>query len=85
MLTWIIGSSLKFRFLVLAAAVALLVFGTGQLRKMPVDVFPEFAPPKVEVQKINFPIGYCPHPSGEYKQRQAAQVRGQQSEVRPWA
>jgi len=50
MFTWIIGSSLKFRFLVLAAAVALLVFGTGQLRKMPVDVFPEFAPPKVEIQ-----------------------------------
>src|SRR5436309_10357406 len=50
MFSWIIGSSLKFRFLVLAAAVALLVFGTGQLRKMPVDVFPEFAPPKVEVQ-----------------------------------
>ncbi len=50
MFNWIIGSSLKFRFLVLAAAVALLVFGTGQLRKMPVDVFPEFAPPKVEIQ-----------------------------------
>lgn len=50
MFRWIIGSSLKFRFLVLAAAAALLVFGTGQLRKMPVDVFPEFAPPKVEIQ-----------------------------------
>src|SRR5438046_2743276 len=50
MFSLIIGSSLKFRFLVLAAAVALLVFGTGQPRKMPVDVFPEFAPPKVEVQ-----------------------------------
>ena len=50
MFRWIIGSSLKFRFLVLAAAAALLVFGTQQLRKMPVDVFPEFAPPKVEIQ-----------------------------------
>jgi CzcA family heavy metal efflux pump len=50
MFSWIIGSSLKFRFLVLAAAAALLVFGTQQLRKMPVDVFPEFAPPKVEIQ-----------------------------------
>jgi CzcA family heavy metal efflux pump len=50
MFRWIIGSSLTFRFLVLAAAGALLVFGTGQLRKMPVDVFPEFAPPKVEIQ-----------------------------------
>src|SRR3990172_1605558 len=50
MFRWIIGSSLKFRFLVLAIAAALLVFGTQQLRKSPVDVFPEFAPPKVEVQ-----------------------------------
>ncbi len=50
MFSWIIGSSLKFRFLVLAVAAALLVFGTQQLRKMPVDVFPEFAPPQVEIQ-----------------------------------
>jgi len=50
MFSWIIRSSLKFRFLVLAAAAALTLFGTEQLLRMPVDVFPEFAPPKVEVQ-----------------------------------
>src|SRR5947208_14497419 len=50
MFRWIIGSSLKFRFLVLAAGAALLVFGTQQLHKMPIDVFPEFAPPKIEIQ-----------------------------------
>jgi CzcA family heavy metal efflux pump len=50
MFGWIIGTSLKFRFIVLAGAAALLVFGTEQLREMPVDVFPEFAPPKVEIQ-----------------------------------
>ena len=50
MFRWIIGSSLKFRFLVVAAAAALLGFGTQQLHRMPVDVFPEFAPPKVEIQ-----------------------------------
>src|SRR4030066_2496123 len=50
MFVWILGSSLKFRFILLALAAALLVFGTQQLRNMPVDVFPEFAPPKVEVQ-----------------------------------
>jgi CzcA family heavy metal efflux pump len=50
MFSWIIGSSLRFRFLVLAIAATLLIFGTQQLRKMPVDVFPEFAPPKVEIQ-----------------------------------
>jgi CzcA family heavy metal efflux pump len=50
MFRWIIGSSLKFRFLVIAAAVALMAFGSQQLHKMPIDVFPEFAPPKVEIQ-----------------------------------
>ncbi|MGA6992843.1 MAG: efflux RND transporter permease subunit [Candidatus Deferrimicrobiaceae bacterium] len=50
MFRWIIGSSLKFRYIVLAIAAAMMVFGVGQLRKMPVDVFPEFAPPKVEIQ-----------------------------------
>ncbi len=50
MFAWIIRSSLKFRFLVLAAAALLLVLGAQQLPRMPVDVFPEFAPPKVEIQ-----------------------------------
>jgi len=49
MFRWMIGSSLQFRFVVLGAAVALVVFGATQLNKMPVDVFPEFAPPVVEV------------------------------------
>jgi CzcA family heavy metal efflux pump len=49
---WIVGSSLKFRFIVVAAGVALMVFGGGQLRAMPVDAFPEFAPPRVEIQTI---------------------------------
>src|SRR5262245_5228108 len=53
MLRWIIKSSLKFRFLVVAIAVGLMYFGIGQLQKMPVDVFPEFAPPMVEVQTIS--------------------------------
>ena len=51
---WIVASSLKFRFLIVGLAAALLIFGSGQLRAMPVDVFPEFAPPKVEVHTICF-------------------------------
>jgi CzcA family heavy metal efflux pump len=47
---WIIGNSLQFRFLILGVSAALLVFGTQQLRRMPIDVFPEFAPPKIEIQ-----------------------------------
>jgi CzcA family heavy metal efflux pump len=38
---------------VLAVAVGLVYFGMGQLRRMPVDVFPEFAPPLVEIQTIS--------------------------------
>jgi CzcA family heavy metal efflux pump len=50
MMRWIVGSSLRFRFIVVAGAAALMYFGIGQLRDSPVDVFPEFAPPQVEVQ-----------------------------------
>jgi Cu/Ag efflux pump CusA len=50
MFRWIIGSSLQFRYLVLGIAATLVVFGTLQVKKMPVDVFPEFAPPVVHVQ-----------------------------------
>src|SRR4030088_2580575 len=50
MLRWVVGSRLRFRFLAIGFAIALMVFGAGQLRGMPVDVFPEFAPPRVEGQ-----------------------------------
>ena len=49
---WIVGSSLKFRWLVIFAAAALMIFGVAQSRNAPVDVFPEFAPPRVEIQTI---------------------------------
>ena len=37
MMRWIVGSSLKFRFLVIAIAAGMMYFGIGQLRQMPVD------------------------------------------------
>src|ERR687898_164803 len=49
---WIVGSSLRFRWLVIFAAVALMVFGIGETRNADVDVFPEFAPPQVEIQTL---------------------------------
>jgi CzcA family heavy metal efflux pump len=52
MMRWIVGSSLKFRYLVIAVAAGMMYFGIGRLHEMPVDVFPEFAPPMVEVQTI---------------------------------
>jgi Cu/Ag efflux pump CusA len=50
MMRWIVGSSIRFRFLVVAVAAMMMFFGLEQLRSMPIDVFPEFAPPLVEVQ-----------------------------------
>ncbi|MEH2541483.1 MULTISPECIES: efflux RND transporter permease subunit [unclassified Bradyrhizobium] len=52
MMRLIIGSSLRFRYLVLALGVVLTWFGLARLRDVPVDVFPEFAPPRVEIQTI---------------------------------
>jgi Cu/Ag efflux pump CusA len=50
MLRWIVRISLRFPYLVVALAAALMFFGIGRLQSMPVDVFPEFAPPLVEIQ-----------------------------------
>ena len=48
---WVVRSSLRFRVIVIAAAAAMMVFGATELqRDTRVDVFPEFAPPRVEVQ-----------------------------------
>src|SRR5918996_4412735 len=47
---WIIESSLKLRFLLIIIAAAIMFIGVTQLRDMPVDVLPEFAPPYVEVR-----------------------------------
>ena len=47
---WILGSGLRFGRLVIALAIGLLVIGIAQLRSAPVDVYPEFMPPSVEVQ-----------------------------------
>jgi CzcA family heavy metal efflux pump len=50
MMRWIIGSSLRFRALVVAIAAGAMFLGIIQLQKTPVDVFPEFAAPRVEIQ-----------------------------------
>lgn len=47
---WIIEKSIRGRFVVLAIAVALMYFGFTELSEMPADAFPEFAPPRVEIQ-----------------------------------
>jgi len=50
MLTSIVSWALNMRVLVVAAAAALLVVGISATKNAPLDVFPEFAPPLVEVQ-----------------------------------
>lgn len=46
----VIAGSLRFRFLVVAAALGTMVLGIAQVPNMRVDVFPEFAPPRVVIQ-----------------------------------
>jgi CzcA family heavy metal efflux pump len=47
---WLIAASLRQRVLVLALAGVLVVLGIRAVRTTPMDVFPEFAPPLVEIQ-----------------------------------
>lgn len=50
MIRWIVGSSVRFRLLAVAAAAAAIVVGVAQLREMPVEVLPDFTPATVEIQ-----------------------------------
>lgn len=52
MMRWIVASSLKFKWLVLFGATAVMALGIVDLKNASVDVFPEFAPPRVEIQTI---------------------------------
>ncbi len=47
---FVVSTALRFRYMVVAAAVALMFFGGQTLGHQKVDVFPEFAPITVEIQ-----------------------------------
>src|SRR3954453_12296739 len=49
---WVILRSLRFRWLVLFATGEMIAYGLAQVPNAKVDVFPEFAPPRVEIQTI---------------------------------
>ncbi|MEO7330615.1 MAG: efflux RND transporter permease subunit [Minicystis sp.] len=49
-MSWLVSTALRFRVLVLAAALVLILAGVRAVRSTPLDVFPEFAPPRVEIQ-----------------------------------
>src|SRR5918997_1068703 len=50
MIRAIAGSALRFRGLVVGIAAAIMIIGVLTLRDAPVDVYPEFTPPYVEIQ-----------------------------------
>jgi len=49
MFPWIIQWSLRNRVLVVVASVVLLIGGLFAVRRITLDVFPEFAPPQVVI------------------------------------
>jgi len=50
MMRWLVATSLKLRIVVLAGAVMLTFAWVRAAQQIPFDVFPEFAPPLVEIQ-----------------------------------
>lgn len=50
MLSGLIQASLHLRLLVVTVALAIVFLGVNSLRQSKMDVFPEFAPPRIEVQ-----------------------------------
>src|SRR6185295_4168700 len=49
-MSWLVSTSLRLRVAVLALSCLLIYYGIRTLRTTPLDVFPEFAPPLVEIQ-----------------------------------
>src|SRR5436309_1591339 len=50
MLRGLVALSLKQRYVIVVAGILLLIYGGYSAMQSPLDVFPEFAPPLVEVQ-----------------------------------
>ena len=47
---WLVSTALNLRYALAALAIVLMVAGVRVAQQAPLDVFPEFAPPLVEVQ-----------------------------------
>ncbi len=47
---WLVATALRLRFIVVALALLLVFVGGNAVRNLPLDVFPEFARPLVEIQ-----------------------------------
>ncbi|EAQ78938.1 efflux RND transporter permease subunit [Blastopirellula marina] len=49
-MSWLVESALKLRVAVLALSIMLIVVGVRLIPHLPLDVFPEFSPPYIEIQ-----------------------------------
>ncbi|MDA2927737.1 efflux RND transporter permease subunit, partial [Acidobacteria bacterium AH-259-G07] len=47
---WLVRSAMRLRVAVVAGAILFMIIGIRTVRQAPLDVFPEFAPPRVEIQ-----------------------------------
>jgi Cu/Ag efflux pump CusA len=47
---WLIETALRLRYVIVALAIIGIILGVGVAARAPLDVFPEFAPPRVEIQ-----------------------------------
>ena len=52
MLNWIIGWSLRNRFLVILGSVAFVIWGAQSLRHLPIDAFPDTTPIQIQVNTV---------------------------------
>jgi len=50
MMKWLVSTSLQLRVIVVSLSIVLMIVGAQIIPKIPLDVFPEFAPPLVEIQ-----------------------------------
>src|SRR5438477_10263684 len=57
MLNWIIDVSLRHRFLVIVAALALAVGGTLSMRYLDIDAFPDTTPVQVQINTVAPALG----------------------------
>ena len=71
----VIAFSLRFRSMIVAFACGIMLLGATQLASAPVDVFPEFSPPRVEVQTVEPPGNGCQNHPGIVGQTCAAGQR----------
>lgn len=67
MLNWIIGWSLRNRFLVLLGTLAFVVWGVHSLSRLPIDAFPDTTPVQVQINTV------APALSSEEVERQITQ------------